>query len=724
MLMVFAGHGVILYPGDRFYQKKAALKMPRGKLKKNFPSFFRPVCCFPLWVLSLALLTYGPESLQLKLWIFLAGLMVPAWLYFRTTSTEKKPHLSASLLTVPPWLLIFLAGLALFLRFFKLTSLTFWPNGDEGISGTVFVHLNSHWDWKFFHLFGQAPASLYWLGALILRLTHSPFLSLWLGPALVSVLWLPAIYLFLSAFWDKTTAWIGTGLTAFSYWPLMLGRVFCPGDLLPLWECLLLALLGRLLKAPPARRSQGAALLGVTAGLGFITFTPWIAVAAWVSLFGLPGFSLKPKPIAGGIWPSISRAFSSLFLPGAALALQENFGRHIFNLWAHSQGAGLFQLLWTTLHYLAFIFTGLALPDTSYIPLEGGFLNPLLGAFFIAGVLGLSKSRQWVSFAWLAGLGITFLPGMLSGGLETFRAIGMLPLLLAVTALGVRHFLTLLPAPSRIGVLTAVLLLTASFDFSRLSAPDQNFTRDPASLGQAGLSYENWKAYQILKVLNERMGPGLALTDFSPGIRNETLGFASYPFNKAWNDAIPENQLHWAALCVSSSYQPFLRARFPQMRWIPLGPGSHPAWVLGVLPWNDPDSRTFLAWNQAHRFFMELNDEILEVPNGVSREEILDQMLKAGPGLSADPFIQSCYWEKIISMESWESAFYPPPPSTQNELYALAFNQWGLKGYQTSLFWLKKSLWLFSLNQKQEAQKCLLKARSLDPSLADPAETF
>jgi hypothetical protein len=120
---------------------------------------------------------------------------------------------------------------------------------------------------------------------------------------------------------------------------------------------------------------------------------------------------------------------------------------------------------------------------------------------------------------------------------------------------------------------------------------------------------------------------------------------------------------------------------------------------------------------------MELNDEILEVPNGVSREEILNQMLKAGPGLSADPFVQSCYWEKIISLESWETAFYPPPPSTQNELYALAFNQWGLKGYPTSLFWYKKALWLFSLGQKQEARKCLLKARSLDPSLSDPAET-
>ncbi len=697
--------------------------MPRGKLKKTSPSFFWPFCCFSFWILSLALLTYGPESLQWKLWVFLFGLVVPAWFYFRTASVEKTPRLSSSLFAVPPGLLIFLAGLALFLRFFKLTSLTFWPNGDEGISGTLFVHLNSHWDWKFFHLFGQAPASLYWLGALILRLTHSPFLSLWLGPALLSVLWLPAVYLFLNAFWDKTTAWIGTGLAAFSYWPLMLGRVFCPGDLLPLWECLLLALLGHALKASPTQRSRSAVLLGVTAGLGFITFTPWIAVAVWISLLWIASLFFGSKPHRWRDFALYLAGFIAALFPGAALALQENFGRHIFNLWAHSQGAGLFQLLWTTFHYLAFIFTGLSLPDTSYIPLEGGFLNPLLGAFFIAGVLRLLKSRQWISFGFLAGLVVTFLPGMLSGGLETFRVIGTLPLLLAAAALGIRHLLTLLPAPSRIAVLTAVLLLTAAFDFSRLSAPYRNFTRNPASLSQAGLSYENWKAYQILRDLNERMGTGLALTDFPPGIRDETLGFASYPFNKAWNDAIPENQLQWAALFVSSSYQPFLRARFPQMRWIALDAGAHPAWVLGVLLWSDPDSRTFLAWNQAHRFFMELNDEILEVPNGVSREEILNQMLKAGPGLSADPFVQSCYWEKIISLESWETAFYPPPPSTQNELYALAFNQWGLKGYPTSLFWYKKALWLFSLGQKQEARKCLLKARSLDPSLSDPAET-
>ncbi|HET9870666.1 MAG TPA: hypothetical protein VFR02_09255, partial [bacterium] len=310
---------------------------------------------FLLWVAAFSVLSYAPLGLQLKGWALVLGLVIPAFLLYRLDGSAKKKTVAPVFHAPPIWLWAALAGLALFLRFWKLTSLFVWPNADEGLCGAVIFQLHSHWDWRFFHSYGQAPPLLYWWGLLVLKLTRSPFLSLWLGPALISALTLPLMFLFLRSWWDDATAWIGTGLAAFSFWPLLIGRVNCQGDLLPAWECLLLFLLSRLPALPPARRPGAGFLLGLTAGLGFLTLTPWVAVAAWVVLLFFLPFP-RSRSAREGVF--FLGGLGSGLLLFSAVALSEGFGRHVAHLWAESGSGGSGRFLLGLLDYLAAVFTG------------------------------------------------------------------------------------------------------------------------------------------------------------------------------------------------------------------------------------------------------------------------------------------------------------------------------------------------------------------------------
>src|SRR5581483_10993680 len=72
-------------------------------------------------------------------------------------------------------------------------------------------------------------------------------------------------------------------LMAFNYWALSISIPFLPGILMPLWECVVLACLGRFLNSTlPVQRRFWSSLLGFSVGLGPFTFFSWPVLVLWV----------------------------------------------------------------------------------------------------------------------------------------------------------------------------------------------------------------------------------------------------------------------------------------------------------------------------------------------------------------------------------------------------------------------------------------------------------
>ncbi|HJT24206.1 MAG TPA: glycosyltransferase family 39 protein, partial [bacterium] len=256
---------------------------------------------FSTLVLANGALAYLPLSLQAKLWIFLAGILLPMGLYGQgkiPTGIAWAPQKPKDLFPVPPlWVWLSLLGLGLFLRFFMLTDFRSWPTGDEGLQGFFAIELVKKWDWRFFYTSGQHPPLFIWILKIFFQLFSDPFFNLWFPPAVLSFLALLGGCLVSRVFFSKPVAFVLGLLLAFSFWPLEFGRFCVQGSLVPVCELLCLYLFGRFLGAstPESRRMWGV-VLGLSLGLGSLTFTSWATVVLFVvSLVWVEAFSQSPK---------------------------------------------------------------------------------------------------------------------------------------------------------------------------------------------------------------------------------------------------------------------------------------------------------------------------------------------------------------------------------------------------------------------------------------------
>lgn len=330
---------------------------------KPFAAFhYFPWVYFFIFSISDALWAYAPLGPEAKLWILVAGVLLPVLLLF------KGPYLFAGtpdkdILPPASGILIFsILTIAVILRFWKLTTLFAWPDNDEGVTVWAILRLNEHWDWKFFHGFAQFPPLFPWLGILVFKITHQPLLSLWLGPAFFSVLLLIGVYFAIRCFFTASTAYFAAGLVAFSYWPLSIGRFCQPGVSVPAWACLVAFILGKLLTASsPLIRKKWAIGLGFSLGLGSFTFTPWLMMGFWAGAIFI--YWVMSRPVKER--PSLSIGFIfALFLsliPFLWAVSRESYGHHIRALWVGQTGTSWLSQLSVIYDYMNFLFGELSI---------------------------------------------------------------------------------------------------------------------------------------------------------------------------------------------------------------------------------------------------------------------------------------------------------------------------------------------------------------------------
>ncbi|HEY5037926.1 MAG TPA: hypothetical protein VIJ93_02530, partial [bacterium] len=352
---------------------------------------------FLLFFATNCVISFSDFSGAIKLTTGLFGLVLPFYVALRVSSLVPSRSLASyskemkDQPTQALWLILLF--LMVFLRFFKLTTFPCWPNLDEGWNGTLAIELSHHWTWKFFYTFGQVPPLPVWSAALLFKFGFSPSFCLWFPSAVVSLLTAGMGYLAARQFFSKYFSFICGCLLAFSNWPLFIGRFCHQGIWLPLWVCLSLFLCGRFLKSRSPRDQRNAIVfLGFGVGLGSFTFTPWPVVAA---VFGLTVFwkTIGANPRKPRLFLYFLATFFLTLLPFLFAVYNEGFGQHILSLSPSSSFFHWDNFIPNFTHYLTTFVWSSFESEPAYTPVEGGFLNPLLGAFFFMGLVEMWRLR-------------------------------------------------------------------------------------------------------------------------------------------------------------------------------------------------------------------------------------------------------------------------------------------------------------------------------------------
>ena len=606
---------------------------------------------FPLLLTANSLLSYSHWPLWAKSCVFLAGILLPLVVFSsRPVFENKKMAAYGESFSVPKdkWIWAGLIGLALYLRFFKLTDFHAWPTGDESLHGFLAIDLVRNPRWQFFYTVGEHPPLLIWGVAFLFKFFKSPGFNLWFLPAVFSALTVPVGYLAVRSFFSKSLSVIYTGLLSFTFWPLYFGRFCHQSVFIPFWEMTCLLLLSRALQTrEPKRRNSRLLIFGFWTGLGSLTFTAWLVVMVILTAVVFRLFfkkSLKPFFV-------YSLGLFAGFLPFLVSAFKYGYGGHLLDASEASHWFSLDHQILTSVSYVTSVFWGSLQSGASYGPVWGGMLNPLLSTVFFIGLLEMYFHRRdgfarWLTVSILVG----FLPGLLTADYVEFnRVLQVMPALLFVTALGFQRLLLEWKGrPWRWGLVLLLTLGSFSLDLNHLLMPVFDFSFSHFRF-KRGVLDENAKAFGILKETEDHMGPGLIFTDFLLLSHNHSLSVMTYPFNAALNPKLDPARAAWAGVVANVHYGPYLAKRFPRSRWVWLDRNTAQddgGMAVGIIPINDDNRDTFRKWNQAHEIFHGLSVQAENILNNKTEYQRAESELPVYSSLmSRDPFLECCFDE-------------------------------------------------------------------------------
>ena len=621
---------------------------PGFKLKAKIP--FSPPIYFLIFLISNILLSYFDLSLLVKLQIGLFGLILPmifALICRLSDPTETSLFWKRDFLPSPPtWLWVFVILLGIFLRFYRLVSLSAWPMLDEGTFALGSMDLSQNNAWHFYYTIRQHPPLYNWVFGIFLKIIPLSLLSLWFFPALLSALTLIMAYWAGRSLFSKSFLFLAVVLISGGFWPLYIGRI-CTNNVLTLfWEFLTFWVLGLFLDSRTLLLARkGALVLGFCAGLGLFIYIGWALVAAAVLL------AVVFSPQAKGKW-----VLSCFGFPLLALGLffasfywdAPHIQAYLVRLW---YGTGPFSMeqVRTPLEYIGSLFWGS--PPYCFGPVWGGILNPVLGSFFFLGIIVCFEKRRLPFMKWLGASLILFLiPGLLSRQLETFRIIHLLPLVAVVAVLGMGLFVVSVKK-HRLKMLGFLLVLSLSLDIYHLYGPYHLIWGTPGPQWSYLKSEPLYRAYQKLETIQKNEGPGMVLSDLRPFVVDSTLTVAVNPFDVAHNPKIQFSQAKWAAVIVSEDYIPFLSAQFPNMDWYLIGKEHFWDQVesrLGIIPITDENQVLMKHWLVANQALWSVTKQLMNFPEGSSQQPVLDHLLRYEDLMKGDRFLESCFWEKVI----------------------------------------------------------------------------
>ena len=676
-------------------------KTPSAQASSRRSGFY--AACFLAFLCANSLLSYFEFPPAIRICIGLFGLLLPLGyaLWVEPPLEGNRIFQEEFLAPVPWWAWILLAAAAALERLYRLTTLSVWPNYDDGLWGFFAVNFMHHWDWSLFYQDNSYPSTYAWgLGALFKVLGPSLF-TLWLYPALLSILVVPMGYAAARRVFSKSFSFLTVLFLGLGFWPLFVGRFGNQQILTLLWECVWLWALGGFWKAG-ARRNRGpweAVGLGVVTALGFYIYISWVAVA-FFTFATVAALALGARPFQARSTLLFLAAFGLALAPLVGAGLVHNYARIVHDIGSLHGGVPFSDRLLTAGGYVSSLFWQMPPGHFSYQPAWGGLLDPVLGALFLLGLWVLLRAWREPLCLWLLGaLVLFFVPGTLTHDVEPFRNLPLIPFLGVVCCAGAALLLQSLPRPRRGLYLSALVLAFAGLDFYHLAVRYHRLWDQVSTWKGYAKPLERYRAYQRLESLRLEEGPGLIYSNFMPGLCDQTLSVADHAFNAAENPDLDFHQAKWCAVLANANYKPFLERRFPQGRAFFLSDGldaqdgGEMLWVMPVTVGDAVDLSRWQAANQAFCCFPGRYYGILR-----------DNLASAYPAYRTDPFLESCYWEKLADLDLHVGLFQDVQKPMEDLEEGLK------KGYGAAQIYQRLAAFHLIRSEKKQAEEALRKA--------------
>ncbi len=564
---------------------------------------FRPWIYFGLFLAANALLSYVPLSLSSKSFIGVLGIFLPFLLSlwsvlekrFRT-GPDFSPFESREDKDPPKALWFLLGALLLFTRFFRLTSVPFWPIIDEGSFGTLATGIMDRFDGTLLWTEGRIEPFFIWSLGYFFRLVKPSLFALRLYPTLFTVGTAFLAYGAARRYFSRSFSFLFVWLLAFSFWEFSLMRFCTPEDLIPFFEFLALGLLGGYLKSkdPTVRWVWIGGLALVNVG-GCYSYVNWMVVWFFISLvlifdvFGSKGKGKGPFVL----FQSISLA---LLLPLILARFSPGGFSYIQSCWAGS----------SLIHSLFLYGKGLfwdSAPSYPFSPNWGGMLDPITSSLVLLGVLySLERFEKIGLVLWGAGWAVSLLPGLLTNYMELHRVTPSLPFWILSATLGAQSLLRLVPQKVRWGTMLILGLSILAVNFYDFIGPYSDSTRSSALRQWRSVQYAD--AYGALIELNRQTGPLYVFSEFNTDYANKTLNIACYPFDVLQDPRLSKSAVQWAALILNQNYAPFLIREYPGLKYRALKrdkakPEDPPPFGLFLIPVSQIPKERLAQWIKA-----------------------------------------------------------------------------------------------------------------------------
>jgi len=594
-------------------------------------------CVGGFWV------SYGSLSTLSSLWVVLLFIVIP-WCAAALVPSQTEAIIEPLRWKLTsPWILA--TGIICFLglRFATQFSTVGLWNVDQGLFAQAALDYRDGGIWKFFHTSTQHPFPYFGLLAWAFKKYPDPRVFNWI-PAILSFFPGVLFYLFLRKTWGKGPAalgasllWVDGALTVFS-------RSGAPVIQLPAWEMVALALAWNVLgKSEKPMRCRDLALLGLAVGLLAYTY-----VAGWAMIFGLScmaAFVVYRQKDRLRLLGSYSGAIGLVLAPWLWAARQEGFGQHVQGVsFLHSQVSWWTPFVNLFLYWAAF-FWGTAGSCEYMMPL-GGFLNPLLGALVLLGLLECLKNTMktgWVFFLALVAL----LPGLLSISVEPSRVAMIIPFLAAAMVLGFERLVRAFPRGLVLGCALFCIASTAVWDAALMRGwnPRCFFQKGPGSVS-CDASRDYRLSYSRLEKQFLEKGRGMIWPELAPQVPDPRLYPATLPFNGTEKN---EEAGRWYALWLNKDVRPFLDSEWNGGEWCDLSPERFPAFgteALVILP-SPPSSFNMGRWLRLQKAFHRVMAMEDAIPEGGSVKECIRFLEGQRADALGDRFLEMVYWERL-----------------------------------------------------------------------------
>lgn len=602
-----------------------------------------PILLWTLFCVGGFWVSYGSLSTLSSLWVILLFVVVP-WCAAAIESSKTEVIIEPLRWKLTsPWVLATGVVCFLGLRFATQFSIVGLWNTDQGLFAQAALDYKDGGAWKFFHTSTQHPFPYFGLLAFGFRIFHDPRVFNWI-PAVISFLPGLFFYWFLRGYWGKGPAALGASLLWVDGALSVFSRSGAPVILLPAWETVVLALAWCILvKSGKPLRRRDLALLGFAVGLLAYTY-----VAGWAMIFGLScmaAFIVYRQRNRQRLLGSYLGTLGLVLAPWLWAAWHEGFGQHIQGVsFFHSQVSWWTPILNLFLYWAAF-FWGTA-GSCEYMMPRGGFLNPLLGALVLLGLLECLKNTMktgWVFFLALVAL----LPGLFSVSVEPSRVAMIIPFLAAAMVLGFERLVRGFPRGLVLGCALFCVASTAVWDAALMSGWNpRSFFQKGSGNASCDASGDYRLSYSRIEKQFLEKGRGMIWPELAPQVPDPRLYPATLPLNGTDRS---EEGARWYALWLNKDVRPFLDSQWHGGEWCDLSPERFPAFgmeALVILP-SPPSSIDANWWLRLQKVFhraMAMEDA---VPEGGSVKECIRFLEGHRADAQGDRFLEMVYWERL-----------------------------------------------------------------------------